>query len=321
MKDQEIQRVTAAEDSALLELLERVAEQDYHFVTITPESHRRVIERNPSAPARDLRDVFGWSLPFDESLLPPPILAALRRSGFLVRAGDRWRSGVRISSIGGGLFLHSAFPTDDAHSVFLGPDTYRFVSLLESELRALPPVGRLVDIGAGAGVGGIVAGRLLPGAAVTLSDVNPEALRLARINAAHAGIVIEAVAGSGLDRVEGAIDLVVANPPFVMDEKGRAYRDGGGMHGAALSLDWAFAAARRIGAGGHVILYTGSPIVAGEDRFRSELEAHLPALGCALRYREIDPDIFGDLLSEPAYCEVERIAAVAALIGKAPDRG
>jgi hypothetical protein len=321
MKEADIEQDPSAEDSALLELLERVAEDAYRFVTVTPESHRRVIERSPGTQARNLRDVFGWSLSFDDSLLPPPIMAALRRSGFLVRDGDRWKSGVRISSIGASLFLHSAFPTDDEHSVFLGPDTYRFVSLLEAELGALPPVGRLVDIGAGAGVGGIVAGRLLPGAAVTLSDVNPEALRLARINAAHAGIGIETVAGSGLDRVEGAIDLVVANPPFVMDEKGRAYRDGGGMHGAALSLDWAFAAARRIGSGGHAILYTGSPIVAGEDRFRSELEARLPALGCTLRYREIDPDIFGELLSEPAYCEVERIAAVAALIAKAPDRG
>jgi hypothetical protein len=311
----------ADRDAALLELLELVAEHGYVFVTVTPESHRRVLERSPGSEARNLRDVFGWSLPFAESLLPPRMFEALRRSGSLVRAGERWKSEVRISSIGGSLFLHSAYPTDEEHSVFLGPDTYRFVSLLEAEIPALAPVGRLVDVGAGAGVGGIVAGRLLPGAEVSLSDVNNDALRLARINAAHAGIPVESITGPGLDCVEGAIDLVIANPPFVMDDKGRAYRDGGSMHGARLSLDWAFAAARRITPGGHVILYTGSPILDGEDRLRTELESRLPALGCELRYREIDPDIFGELLSEPAYKEVERVAAVAAVIAKAPERG
>lgn len=309
------------QDQALLDLLDLLRAQDYRFVTITPESHRRVIERGPGAEAGDLRDIFGWSLPFRESLLPGAILDRLRRSGCLVRAGELSKSEVRISSIGGSLFLHSAYPTDEAHSVFLGPDTYRFVSLLEAELPAFAPVGRLVDVGAGAGVGGIVAGRLLAGAKVTLSDVNPDALRFARINAAHAGIAVETREGSGLECVEGAFDLVIANPPFVMDDKGRAYRDGGGMHGAELSLDWMLAAARRIEAGGRILLYTGSPIVAGEDRLRVELESRLPILGCSLEYRELDPDIFGELLSEPQYREVERVAAVAALVCKSRDGG
>ena len=303
-------------DRALLELLGAMRDADYRFVTITPESHRRVIERRNGEEARDLRDVFGWSLPFRESLLPARILDALRRSGFLIREGDLWKSELRISSVGGSHFLHSAYPTDEAHSVFLGPDTYRFVALLEAELPALGKVERLVDIGAGAGVGGIVAGGLLRGAEVILSDVNREALRLARINAAHAGVGVEIVHGPGLDSVAGPIDLAIANPPFVMDDAGRAYRDGGDMHGAALSLDWTLAAARRIAPGGSVILYTGSPIVAGEDRLRAELESQLPSLGCSLRYRELDPDIFGELLSEPRYREVERVAAVAAIVAK-----
>jgi hypothetical protein len=36
-----------------------------------------------------------------------------------------------------------------------------------------------------------------------------------------------------------------------------------------------------------------------------------------LRYRELDPDIFGEELEKQAYADVERIAAVAAIATKA----
>jgi SAM-dependent methyltransferase len=315
------QKANAEQDSALLALLRAARDDGYDFVTVTPETHRRVLEREPGAMARDLRDVFGWSRPFGESLLPAHFLEPLRESGFLEREGNGLKSGLRISTVAGSLFLHSAYPTDDSHSVFLGPDTYRFVRLIEAVLPGLKPVRHLVDIGAGAGAGGIVAGRLAAGALVTLTDVNPEALRLARINAAHAGIEVRTALGSGLDSVEGPIDLVLANPPFVVDEAKRAYRDGGGMHGASLSLDWTLAAAKRIESGGTIILYTGSAIVGGEDRLKKALEEKLPALACTIAYEELDPDIFGELVSEPAYREVDRIAAVGAVVRKRPARG
>ena len=40
--------------------------------------------------------------------------------------------------------------------------------------------------------------------------------------------------------------------------------------------------------------------------------------GCALRYREIDPDVFGEQLDLPGYEDVERIAAVGAVLSRAP---
>lgn len=305
-------------DEALLALLAALRDDSYRFVTTTPETHRRVLERRPGAIAGDSRDVFGWSLPFRESLLPSRLLDPLLRSGMVERIGDHVKSLVRISSIGGSLFLHSAYPTDAEDSVFLGPDTYRFVSLLEVEIPRLPKVCHVVDIGTGAGVGGIVAGRIAGAGEVTLTDVNPAALRLARINAAHAGVRVETRLGSGLHGVEGAVDLVIANPPFVIDEAGRAYRDGGDMHGAALSLDWTLAAARRIEPDGAVILYTGTAIAGGEDGLKAALQRELPALDCSLAYREIDPDIFGELVSEPAYRDVDRVAAVGAVIRRGP---
>lgn len=304
-------------DEGLLDLLRTLDSAGYRFVTPTPETHRRVLERDAGRLARDLRDVFGWNLPFGDDVLPAPIAEALRRSGRVVRGTSLSMARLRVASLDGKLFLHSPYPTDEADSVFFGPDSYRYARFLAAELRSLPPVSRLVDVGAGSGVGAVAASALLPGARITATDINPLALRFARINALHAGVDLETVETSGLDSVEGAIDLVIANPPFVADPAKRLYRDGGDMNGAGLSLDWTLAAASRIEPGGSILLYTGSAIVDGRDELREALEERLPGLGCTLRYEEIDPDIFGELLAEPAYARVERIAAVGAVIRKA----
>lgn len=304
-------------DDGLADLLQALSGAGYRFAAVTPETHRRVLERGSGRLARDLRDVFGWSLPFEDRLLPAPVGEALERSGMILREGGLGRSRVRVASVEDRLFLHSAYPTDDSDSVFFGPDSYRYVRFLAAELPRLGPVRRLVDIGAGSGVGAIMAAALLPDAQATATDINPVALSFARINAGHSGIALETVEGSGLDAVDGPVDLVIANPPFVADPAKRLYRDGGGMHGARLSLDWALAAAQRIEVGGTILLYTGSAIVAGHDALREALEEELPALGCSLRYAEIDPDIFGELVDQPGYEAVERVAAVGAVAVKA----
>lgn len=300
-------------DTALPDLLSLLGDAGYSFVTPTPATHARVVARPDKQKAQDLRDVFGWSLPFDRSLLPAPIFAALERAGALGERNGRFRSELRVASLGGRLFLHSAYPTDGADAVFFGPDTYRFVSFLQSQLPG-SEVRRLVDLGAGAGAGAILAASLLPEARLTLVDTNPLALRLARINAGHVGVEVELVEGAGLDDVAGEIDMVVANPPFIMDEGDRQYRNGGDMHGARLSYDWTMAAARRLRRPGRMLLYTGVAIVDGRDAFREALKRELPPLGCTLEYREIDPDIFGEELEKPGYRDVERIAAIGAVV-------
>lgn len=302
---------------ALVELLAALKEQGYAFVTPTPATHKRVIGRSGIGEAKDLRGVFGWNLPFAHDLLPQSLLALLERSGLLRRQGDLLKSGVRVSSIRGGLFLHSAYPTTAEDAVFFGPDTYRFVDFVRSELVGGRAVRRLVDIGAGAGVGGIMTAPLIAGARISLIDTNPKALGIAGVNARHAGVDVELIEGEGLDAAAGAVDLVIANPPYMIDESDRTYRDGGDMHGAALSLEWSLASARRLEPGGRMLLYTGVAIVGGRDALQEELESALPALGCSLRYRELDPDVFGEELEKPPYAAVERIAAVGAVIEKA----
>jgi methylase of polypeptide subunit release factors len=314
-------RPDADADAALLELLRAIDETGYRFVTVTPETHRRVLERAGARSARDLRDVFGWSMPFDEGVLPGRVHKALRDSGMMREVQGGWKSLVRISSLREKLFFHSAYPTDDPAAVFLGPDSYRFAAFLAAEIPPLGQVRRLVDVGAGGGVGAITAAGLLPDARLTLTDVNPFALRLALINARHAGVNCEPVECEGLAAVGGDVDLVVANPPFIVDAAGRAYRDGGDLHGARLSLEWAMEAADRIAPGGAILLYTGSAIIGGRDGLRKALEREAAARGCALRYFEIDPDIFGEQLDQPGYEEVERIAAVGAVIRRPPAAG
>lgn len=305
--------LSEAEDAALI-LLGALEAAAYSFTAPTPETQRRVVARAAMRQARDLRGVFGWSLAFEEDIVGPELLGLMRRARLLRETPAGLKSKVRASRVRGQLFLHSAYPTTSDESVFLGPDSIRFADFLVQELVGQGDAPRLVDIGAGAGVGGIVAATALKAPIVELVDINPAALSLARINARHAGIAVSTYESDGVEAVAPGFDIAIANPPFIIDADGPAYRAGGGMHGAEMSRDWTLAAARKLAAGGRVLLYTGSAIVDGQDALRTALEERLPALGCALRYRELDPDIFGDQLDHKGYEDVERIAAIGAVV-------
>ncbi len=304
-------------DLALGELLRRLDQAGYDFTPPTPATHRRVAGRREGAAAGDLRDILGWSLPFDPGQAPAFLTEALEAAGLVdALAGGRAKSRVRVARLGGRLYLHSAYPTEAEDSVFLGPDSYRFADFIARELDP-GQRGRIVDVGGGAGVGGLTAKAIAPAAEVTLTDVNRTALRFARINAAHAGADLALRETSGLEGVAEGIDVVLANPPYMADSQ-QAYRDGGDMHGGRLSLDWARAALDRLAPGGRLLLYTGSAIVAGgRDELGEALARLATERGARLDYRQIDPDVFGEELETPAYADVERIAVVTAVITQA----
>lgn len=308
-----------ARDDALLELGRQLRETGYRFVTITPASHARVNARPGNAQARSLGDVFGWSRPFAQELLPPPMLDALRRADALERKGQWLVSRVRASSLGDELFLHSAYPTTGAGAVFFGPDTYRFAAAIEHWLSAAPrSPQRVVDIGCGAGPGGIVVAKALPRSTVHLVDINDEALRLTRINAALAGAAnVTACRSDLLSALDGRFDLIVANPPYLLDPARRAYRHGGGALGEGLALAIVNAALERLSPGGTLLLYTGVAVVDGEDVFARALAPRLADReGIAWNYREMDPDVFGEELDTEAYGGTDRIAAVVLTLTK-----
>jgi methylase of polypeptide subunit release factors len=306
---------------AMLALGSWLASQGYAFTTTTPDTHQRVVSRAGFDQARDLRGAFGWNLPFSAELLPSALLRSLQAAQLILPCGSaRWRSTLRWSSLDGRLYVHGAFPTTAADSVFFGPDTYRFAALIQHTLATLAiPPRYIVDIGCGSGAGGLIAQRSHPAARLVLADINAAALRYAAVNAALADQPCETVLSDVLAGIDGEPDCIVSNPPYMADPAGRAYRDGGAEHGAALSLRILAESLQRLAAGGTLVLYTGSAIIAGEDRFRTRAAALIARQTREFRfaYREIDPDVFGEELSLEGYRDVERIAAVGLVVHRA----
>jgi methylase of polypeptide subunit release factors len=308
--------MTKTQDDALLTLIELLRDRDYQFVTPTPATHARVIARSGRGEAHSLIDMLGWSLPFRPGSVDPAVEHVLEQAGMLREEDDgRWRSQIRVSSLYGCLFCHSAFPTEDSDAVFFGPDSYRFADLIVSELSDCQlGAGQLIaDIGTGAGVGAIIASRMCPEAAVAMTDINPQALHFAGINAAAAGVEPFGLLTDRLEGLDGAIDLAIANPPYLSDDQERLYRHGGGLRGGQVTCDMVEFILPRLAVEGRLILYSGSAIVNGADRLRETLNRLAEVNGFKLRYREIDPDVFGEELEKPAYRDVDRIAVIAAL--------
>lgn len=295
----------SAADAALLRILRRLSDAGYDFVMPTLATHAVVADRRQHARPGDLRDVFGWTRRFIANEVPADLLADMRQAEIVNEDGDQLRATLRVSRIEDRLHFHSANNRDD-HAVFLGPDSYRFVRLLGTLDGPAPR--RAIDIGTGAGAGAMAVAARWPEAEVIGADINPRALRLMSVNAQHAGMSITPLESAGLDAVEGDFDLIVANPPFIAGQGGRVYRDGGGLYGAELAIDWVRAGIPRLSPGGRFVLYTGSPVVDGRDvvgdavaDFAGDLE---------MTWDELDPDIFGGLLRRDDYRDVERIAAV-----------
>jgi len=274
----------------------------YAFITPTPATHRRILARGGQA--RTLRDVFGWSRPFPPQLLPETQLALLEEAGALERAGLLLRSRVRFSTLGPLLLAHSAYPTTAPDAVFFGPDTYRFASFLIA--RAPQRIGSLADVGCGTGAGGLLLASRA--ASVELLDLNAKALAFARANCELNEVAARVCASDVLSGGSEAVDLVIANPPYLADDAGRTYRDGGGALGTGLSVRIVREALDRLRTGGRLLLYTATPVIEGEHVLWPQLEPLLR--GLRHDYRELDPDVFGEELERPAYERVERIAVI-----------
>ncbi len=308
----------AGESAALLRLAEAVRAAGYRFVTPTPATIARVNARPSAAWASDLRCVFGWSRLFRPETLPAPVWHAMQSAGAARRDWDGWRSTVRLSTLSDDLFLHSAYPTTEPDAVFFGPDTYRFCAAVAEALSDGLPVSRAADLCSGAGPGAVTVARLRPAAQVTMIDVNDRALASASVNAALAGLrSLSAVRSDLFSAVDGDFDLIVANPPYLNDPLSRTYRHGGGRHGEALSLSILDASLPRLRRGGRLVLYTGAAIVGGEDALRQEAGRRLRDWSGTWSYREIDPDVFGEELEQPAYADADRIAAVVLVATRA----
>jgi methylase of polypeptide subunit release factors len=256
--------------------------------------------------------------------LDPGLFRAARAADVLARmpglGADAWRSLLRAATLHDMIFLHSAFPTNAPDAVFFGPDTYRFAAAITHHLRANRKIiARAIDIGCGSGAGGILIAREFPAAEIILSDINQAALAIAQVNALSARVTnAHCRQADVFDGIDGAFDLIVANPPYLVDPLARAYRHGGGPLGAGLSTRIVKESLPRLSPGGSLLLYTGSAIVEGEDRFLASIAPLLNDPGYTWDYREADPDVFGEEMSSGPYRHADRIAAVVLTVQRKP---
>lgn len=302
--------------SDIVQLGTLLRKQGYLFTTVTPETHRRVLGRPllPETVSADqvLRQFFGWNRWLDPDLVPSDILKILAHNALLETGPKGVCSRIRFATLEGDLYAHSSFPTDETSAVFFGPDSYRFVHFIRRQSPKIK-AEKILDIGCGSGVG-VISG--LPKTRHKIfCDINPQALIFAEANAQLNGDPkVEFYHADILQGAPSGADLLIANPPFIMDEKNRKYRDGGESYGAEVALKIVEQSLEYIKPGGCLALYTGSCIVQGRDVFKDLLAARIPSTGFRLLYEEIDPDIFGEELALPPYHDVERIAAIGMVL-------
>jgi len=90
--------------------------------------------------------------------------------------------------------------------------------LVEAAL-GLPAGARVCDVGTGSGAVALALKQERPDLRVVATDVSREALAVAKANARYHELEVELVLGDLLSAVEGRIDAVVSNPPYVAESE------------------------------------------------------------------------------------------------------
>jgi release factor glutamine methyltransferase len=93
------------------------------------------------------------------------------------------------------------------------PETEHLVDALLD----LPQGARVHDVGTGSGAIALALKDERPDLRVSASDVSPDALAVARANAARLSLDVTFSQGDLLDGVDPHLDAVVSNPPYVLD--------------------------------------------------------------------------------------------------------
>src|SRR5690606_30060906 len=228
----QILEIQSSQQQALLYLLAFLKQQDYQFTTITPLSHQRILNRkkNEIYKQRTLQDIFGWNLNFKKTDLDSALFALLQEHQLLQVQEDQYLSQVRVSSLDGELFIHSAFPTTQQDAVFFGPDTYRFIYHLKQYLAAQPRrFKRVVGMCCGTSAAAINIPSHVPYVTETVvAELKPRASRYNQINITFAGLQhSHPVHGNLFANLVGVFELICAIPPYVLDPAQRQFRHDG----------------------------------------------------------------------------------------------
>lgn len=307
--------IKTSQQQALLYLLNFLKQQDYQFTAITPLSHQRILDRKQNDVNKEitLKDIFGWNLGFKKTDLDPALFSILEEHQLLKIQENLYLSQVRVASINNALFIHSAFPTIEQDAVFFGPDTYRFAYHLKQYLASRSdPLKRAVELCCGTSAAAISIAKYFPDYdELIVADLNPKALLYSQMNIDFAGLKkIHPVQSDLFANLQGQFDLIFANPPYLIDPHQRQYRHGGDeLDGNALSFRIIKEGIQHLNPRGCIFLYTGVTVTQDGNRFVEHLENLMRQYKkISWSYEEIDPDIFGEELEQPAYQHVDRIA-------------
>lgn len=140
---------------ALLDLLKHLKANAYQFISVTPETHSRVLRH--AAVGETLADIFGWNRWFYAADLKAPLFELLKYHDLLEQQEQLFRCKFRVSSLNDEIFIHSSYPTTSQNAVFLGPDTYRFNLHLDCFLKQQQfSVSSILEVGSGTGATAIL---------------------------------------------------------------------------------------------------------------------------------------------------------------------
>lgn len=138
--------------------------------------------------------------------------AALRRAGLTQVAGKAVAPNVRLTPWRGFVFAHDPDPDDDLWPEHVSGPTPAADTLIRL---VTANGGDAVDIGAGCGLFAILLAATQ--SSIVATDLNPSALRLARLNSHLNEVAVEVREGSFFEPIrDRTFDLVVSNPPFVI---------------------------------------------------------------------------------------------------------
>ena len=161
--------------------------------------------------------------PLDEDTLVP-LREALKKRG----------EGIPLQHVLGTVWFHNREFKSDARALIPRPETEELAEWILSW--DLPDTRRVLDVGCGSGVLGLTLAAEHPEWEVTLADISPEALALARENADSLEIGNARFIESDLfAAVDGEFDGIVANLPYVPDSD-RATMAREVLHDPALAL-------------------------------------------------------------------------------------
>ncbi len=123
--------------------------------------------------------------------------------------------GIPLQHLLGTVEFYKRTFVSDSRALIPRPETERMVELILK--RDLPANARCVDVGTGSGVIALTLAAERPEAHVQAVDRSPNALTLARENAAKLGLGerVEFIQGDLLATCAGPFDLVAANLPYI----------------------------------------------------------------------------------------------------------